>query len=95
MKANTHNSQEKVVFVIDHNVNKDVLPISDKSFNYVSKTLDAIMLSHNVSTDNFYIGGSKRSISVWISNIISLYHLKQLEIEDGTLRFNDDPDFDN
>lgn len=64
------------------------------SYAYISNLVDNIIKNKNVISDRVFIGGEKEDLLIFLSNIIWNYQFKDIYIEDDTMYYNDDTDFD-
>jgi hypothetical protein len=86
--------QDKVVFVLDGNSQNRTTPKSEDTYNYVRCMIDMMLRKSNVATGTVFFGGSTRDFCMWISGILEFYQFKDIEIQDNTYLFDEDPDFD-
>ena len=86
--------QDKVVFVLDSNSQNRSTLKSEDTYNYVRCLIDVMLRESNVATGTVFVGGSTRDFCMWISGILEFYQFKDIEIQDNTYLFDEDPDFD-
>ena len=86
--------QDKVVFVLDANSQNRNTQKSEDTFNYVRGMIDVMLRKSNVTTGTVFIGGTTRDLSMWISAILEFYQFKEINIQNNTYLFRNDPDFD-
>lgn len=48
----------------------------------------------DVSTGTVFVGGSTRDLCMWVSGLIEFYQFNQIDIQENTYFFDNDPDFD-
>lgn len=86
--------QDKVVFVLDANSQNRNTQKSEDTFNYVRGMIDVMLRKSNVTTGTVFIGGTTRDLCMWISAILEFYQFKEIDIQNNTYLFRNDPDFD-
>jgi hypothetical protein len=85
--------QDKVVFVLDTNSQNRNTPNTKDTNDYVSNMVDVMLRKSNVSTGTVFVGGSKHDLCMWISGILEFYAYHQIDIDDNTFLYSNDPDF--
>ena len=85
--------QDKVVFVLDANSQNRNTIKSEDTYNYVRGMIDVMLRKSHVNTGTVFIGGSTRDFCMWISAILEFYQFKDIDIQDNTYSFRNDPDF--
>jgi hypothetical protein len=86
--------QEKVVFILDINSQNRNTKKSEDTYNYVRCMIDMMLRKSNVASGTIFVGGSTRDFCMWISGILEFYQFKDINIQDNTYIFDEDPDFD-
>jgi hypothetical protein len=85
--------QDKVVFVMDINSQNRDTHNTKYTYDYVRNLVDVMLRKSNVSTDTVFVGGSKHNLCMWISGILEFYTYHQIDIDDNTFLYSNDPDF--
>ena len=86
--------QDKVVFVLDLNSQNRTTQKLEDTYNYVRCLIDVMLRKSNVATGTVFVGGSTRDFCMWISGILEFYLFKDIDMQDNTLLYRNDPDFD-
>ena len=86
--------QDKVVFVLDLNSQNRTKQKLEDTYNYVRCLIDVMLRKSNVATGTVFVGGSTRDFCMWISGILEFYLFKDIDMQDNTLLYRNDPDFD-
>ena len=85
--------QDKVVFVLDTNSQYRITPNTKNTYDYIRNMVDVMLVKSNVSTGTVFVGGSKHDLCMWISGILEFYAYSQIDIDDNTFLYSNDPDF--
>ena len=86
--------KERAVFVFEKGSQERSMVHQKKSYNYVKKMLNIMMAKSGLDAENFFIGGHKEDVILYLSGIIELYYLDSISIDLASDEYSLDPDFD-
>lgn len=86
--------KERAVFVFEKGSQERSMVHQKKSYHYVKKMLNIMMAKSGVDAENFFIGGHKEDVILYLSGIIELYYLDSISIDLASDEYSLDPDFD-